>query len=40
VNADKRTQALIAELLTADPAQIKQEIAEIIKTQRDAGKWK
>jgi hypothetical protein len=40
INADKRTRELIAELLSDDPAQIKQEIADVIKTQRDAGKWK
>jgi hypothetical protein len=40
VNADKRTQELIAESLTDDPARIKQEIAEVIRTQREAGKWK
>jgi hypothetical protein len=40
VNADKRTQELIAQLLTDDPARIKQEIAEVVKTQRDAGRWK
>ncbi len=40
INADKRTQDLIAELLTDDPARIKQQIAEVVRTQRDAGKWK
>ena len=40
VNADKRTQELIAQLLSDDPERIKQEIAEVIKTHRGAGKWK
>ena len=38
--ADKRTQELIAELLAADPASIKQGISEIIKQQREVGKWR
>ena len=40
INADKRTQDLIVELLSDDPARIKQQIAEVVRTQRDAGKWK
>ena len=40
VHADKRTQELIAQLLSDDPERIKQEIAEVIKTQRGAGIWK
>jgi len=37
---DKRTQELISELLAVDPASVKQEISEIIKKQRETGKWK
>jgi hypothetical protein len=38
--ADKRTQDLITELLTRDPAQIKKEASEIYTQQKAAGKWK
>ena len=37
--ADKRTQELITQLLNEDQARIKQEISDIIRTQREAGKW-
>lgn len=37
---DKRTQEIINELLNEDPARIKQEIGEIVRTQREAGKWR
>jgi hypothetical protein len=40
VTADKRTRELITELLSEDPVRIKQEIEEVVKTQRDAGQWK
>jgi hypothetical protein len=38
--ADKRTQDLITELLTRDPAQIKKETSDIYAQQKAAGKWK
>jgi hypothetical protein len=38
--ADKRTQDLITELLTRDPAQIKKEASDIYTQQKAAGKWK
>ncbi len=38
--ADKRTQELITELLAEDPASVKQEISEIVKKQREVGKWR
>jgi hypothetical protein len=38
--ADKRTQELIDELLTRDPARIGQEMADIYAKQKAAGKWK
>ena len=40
LNADKRTQELITELLAQGPAQVKQEISEIVTKQREVGKWK
>ena len=38
--ADKRTQDLITELLTRDPARIKKEAFDIYAQQKAAGKWK
>ena len=38
--ADKRTQELIDELLTRDPARIGQEMADTYAKQKAAGKWK
>jgi hypothetical protein len=38
--ADKRTQKLIDELLTRDPARIGQEMADTYTRQKAAGKWK
>jgi hypothetical protein len=38
--ADKRMQEIIAELLTRDPALIKQEMAETYGRQKAAGKWR
>jgi hypothetical protein len=38
--ADKRTKDIIAELLTREPALIKQEMAETYGRQKAAGKWK
>jgi hypothetical protein len=38
--ADKRTQELIDELLSRDPARIGQEMADIYAKQKAAGKWK
>lgn len=38
--ADKHTQDMIAELLTRDPARIKQEMADTYARQKAAGKWK
>ncbi len=38
--ADKRTQDLISELLTRDPARIRQEMADSYAKQKAAGKWK
>jgi hypothetical protein len=40
LKADKRTQELITELLAMDQANVKQEIKEIIKKQREEGKWR
>jgi hypothetical protein len=39
-SADKRTQDLITELLTRDPAQVKKETSDIYAQQKAAGKWK
>jgi hypothetical protein len=39
LKADQRTRALITELLTQPPAQVKQDIADIVRDQRAAGKW-
>jgi hypothetical protein len=38
--ADKRMQHIIAELLTRDPASIRQEMDEIYGRQKAAGKWR
>jgi hypothetical protein len=38
LTADQRTRALIAELLREGPAQVKQESAEVVRQQRQAGK--
>lgn len=40
VNSDRRTQELVGELLAQGPARVKQEASEIIRKQREAGKWK
>ena len=40
IEADKRTQELIDELLAEDPASIKQEMRQIVEKQKQAGKWK
>jgi hypothetical protein len=40
VNSDRRTQELISELLAQGPARVKQEASEIIRKQREAGKWR
>jgi hypothetical protein len=40
LKADQRTRALITELLTQPPAQVKQDIADIVRDQRAAGKWR
>ena len=39
-NATGRKQELISEALNEDPASIKQQIKEIIQSQKQAGKWK
>lgn len=39
-NPDKRTRELIAELLVQGPEHVKQEAAEIIRRQRELGKWR
>jgi hypothetical protein len=39
LTADQRTRALIDELLREGPAQVKQGIAEVVRQQREAGKW-
>jgi len=38
--AGKRTQELIDELFTRDPARIGQEMADTYAKQKAAGKWK
>lgn len=38
--ADKRTRDMITELLTRDPARIKEEMADTYAKQKAAGKWK
>ena len=38
--ASARQRELINEVLNKDPALIKEEIKEIVQTQREAGKWK
>lgn len=40
LKADKRTQEIITELLTKDPSSVKQEVIDIVKVQREAGKWR
>lgn len=40
LTADQRTQALITELLTEGPAQVKREMAAVVQQQREAGKWR
>jgi hypothetical protein len=40
VNSDRRTQELIGELLAQGPTRVKQEASEIIRKQREAGKWR
>ncbi|HTK42987.1 MAG TPA: hypothetical protein VL287_15455 [Gemmatimonadales bacterium] len=40
LTTDQRTQALISELLTEGPAQVKQEMAAVVQKQREAGKWR
>jgi hypothetical protein len=39
-NPDKRTRELISELLVQGPERVKQEAAEIVRRQREAGKWR
>jgi hypothetical protein len=39
-NPDKRTRELIAELLEQGPERVKQEAREIVRRQREAGKWR
>jgi hypothetical protein len=36
---DQRTRDIVIQLLAQDPAQVKQETAEIVASQRQAGKW-
>ena len=38
--ADKRTQELISKLVTEDPEKIKLDSGEIVRKQRETGKWK
>jgi hypothetical protein len=40
VNSDKRAQEIISKLLAQGPERVKQEASEIIRKQREAGKWK
>ena len=40
LKADNRTQELIADLLAKDPESIKQEMIEIIRVQKESGKWR
>jgi len=40
INSDRRTQELISELLAQGPVRVKQEASEIIRKQREAGKWR
>jgi ketosteroid isomerase-like protein len=39
LTADQRTRAHIDELLRKGPAQVKQEMAEVVRQQREAGNW-
>ena len=39
LTADQRTRELIDELLQESPARVKQEIADVVRQQRAAGKW-
>jgi hypothetical protein len=39
-NSDKRTQEIVTELLVRDPAQVRQDIQDIVRRQKDAGKWR
>jgi hypothetical protein len=39
LTADQRTRALIDELLREGPAQVQQEMAEVVRRQSEAGKW-
>ena len=40
LNSDERTQELIAELLARDPVRIQQDSHDIVRRQREAGKWR
>ena len=39
LTTDQRTRALLDELVREGPAQVKQEMAEVVRQQREAGKW-
>jgi len=39
LEANNRTQELITDLLTSGPATVKQQMVEIIRTQKESGKW-
>jgi hypothetical protein len=39
LTADPRTRALISELLAQGPARVKQDIADVVRHQREIGKW-
>jgi hypothetical protein len=39
LTADQRTRALINELLREGSAQVKQEMSDLVRQQREAGKW-
>lgn len=39
LTANAQTRAIIADLLVQDPVRIKQDMADIVRKQREAGKW-
>jgi len=39
LTADPRTRALITELLSQGPVGVKQDLADVVRKQREAGKW-
>lgn len=39
LTADPRTRTLITELLSQGPVRVKQDLTDVIRTQREAGKW-